>query len=233
MEETIAKEARATLKFARISARKVKIVADLIKGKDNITIEKIEPKIESVAIIGIAAQLGETEDIDQFWDAIKNGKDLVRDFPESRKHDIELCQTSHEEKEYEYKKMGYLNEVSQFDYGFFGMSKKEATKRAEKLLKQIGLEEQLNAFPHTLSGGQKQRVAIMRSLMNNPKMILADEPTASLDAERATEVIDMIKDQIQSKKMIGIMITHDKRLFDYADRGRTEEALWRTGRRYF
>jgi len=99
-----------------------------------------------------------------------------------------------------------------------GMSKKEATKRAEKLLKQIGLEEQLNAFPHTLSGGQKQRVAIMRSLMNNPKMILADEPTASLDAERATEVIDMIKDQIQSKKMIGIMITHDKRLFDYADR---------------
>lgn len=99
-----------------------------------------------------------------------------------------------------------------------GMSKKEAAKRAEKLLKQIGLEEQLNAFPHTLSGGQKQRVAIMRSLMNNPKMILADEPTASLDAERATEVIDMIKDQIQSKKMIGIMITHDKRLFDYADR---------------
>lgn len=99
-----------------------------------------------------------------------------------------------------------------------GMSKKEATKRAEKLLKQIGLEEQLNAFPHTLSGGQKQRVAIMRSLMNNPKMILTDEPTASLDAERATEVIDMIKDQIQSKKMIGIMITHDKRLFDYADR---------------
>lgn len=99
-----------------------------------------------------------------------------------------------------------------------GMSKKEAADRAEKLLTQIGLAEQLNVFPHTLSGGQKQRVAIMRSLMNNPKIILADEPTASLDAERATEVIDMIKNQIQSKSMIGIMITHDKRLFDYADR---------------
>lgn len=99
-----------------------------------------------------------------------------------------------------------------------GMSKKEATDRAEKLLTQIGLAEQLNVFPHTLSGGQKQRVAIMRSLMNHPKIILADEPTASLDAERATEVIDMIKNQIQSKNMIGIMITHDKRLFDYADR---------------
>lgn len=99
-----------------------------------------------------------------------------------------------------------------------GMAKKEATDRAEKLLTQIGLADQLNVFPHTLSGGQKQRVAIMRSLMNNPKIILADEPTASLDAERATEVIDMIKNQIQSKNMIGIMITHDKRLFDYADR---------------
>ena len=54
--------------------------------------------------------------------------------------------------------------------------------------------------------------------MNLPKIILADEPTASLDAERATEVIEMIKNQIQSKKMIGIMITHDKRLFEYADR---------------
>ena len=99
-----------------------------------------------------------------------------------------------------------------------GMSKKDANQRAEALLKQIGLSHRLNVFPHMLSGGEKQRVAIMRALMNNPKIILADEPTASLDAERATEVIEMIKNQIQSKRMIGIMITHDKRLFEYADR---------------
>lgn len=99
-----------------------------------------------------------------------------------------------------------------------GLSKKDASQRAETLLKQIGLSHRLNVFPHMLSGGEKQRVAIMRALMNNPKIILADEPTASLDAERATEVIEMIKNQIQSKKMIGIMITHDKRLFEYADR---------------
>ncbi|ANQ65016.1 ABC transporter ATP-binding protein [Staphylococcus equorum] len=99
-----------------------------------------------------------------------------------------------------------------------GMSKNDANQRAEMLLKQIGLEHRLNVFPHMLSGGEKQRVAIMRALMNNPKIILADEPTASLDAKRATEVIHMIKNQIQSKKMIGIMITHDKRLFQYADR---------------
>ncbi|MGW8037518.1 ABC transporter ATP-binding protein [Staphylococcus xylosus] len=99
-----------------------------------------------------------------------------------------------------------------------GMSKKDADQRAEMLLNQIALSHRLSVFPHMLSGGEKQRVAIMRALMNNPKIILADEPTASLDAERATEVIEMIKNQIQSKKMIGIMITHDKRLFEYADR---------------
>lgn len=99
-----------------------------------------------------------------------------------------------------------------------GMTMKEANQRAETLLKQIGLNHRLTAFPHMLSGGEKQRVAIVRALMNHPKIILADEPTASLDAERATEVIEMIKNQIKSKKMIGIMITHDKRLFEYADK---------------
>lgn len=99
-----------------------------------------------------------------------------------------------------------------------GMTMQEANQRAETLLKQIGLNHRLTAFPHMLSGGEKQRVAIVRALMNYPKIILADEPTASLDAERATEVIEMIKNQIKSKKMIGIMITHDKRLFEYADK---------------
>lgn len=99
-----------------------------------------------------------------------------------------------------------------------GMTMQEANQRAETLLKQIGLNHRLTAFPHILSGGEKQRVAIVRALMNHPKIILADEPTASLDAERATEVIEMIKNQIKSKKMIGIMITHDKRLFEYADK---------------
>ena len=99
-----------------------------------------------------------------------------------------------------------------------GMSSKEAQARAKALLTKIGLEEQLNSYPHMLSGGQQQRVAIMRALMNHPKIVLADEPTASLDASRAQEVVEMIRKQIKANQMIGIMITHDESLFKYADR---------------
>ena len=99
-----------------------------------------------------------------------------------------------------------------------GMSKKEAYQRASKLLTDIGLSDKLNTFPHMLSGGQKQRVAIMRALMNDPKLLLADEPTASLDAKRALSVVKMIKKEIINNDMCGIMVTHDQRLFEYADK---------------
>ena len=99
-----------------------------------------------------------------------------------------------------------------------GMSKREAKLRANELLDEIGLTHRVKSYPYMLSGGEKQRVAIMRAFMNHPKNILADEPTASLDAERARDVVAMIKEQISDKRMIGIMITHDESLFKYADR---------------
>ncbi|UGB06703.1 ABC transporter ATP-binding protein [Staphylococcus sp. HL28] len=99
-----------------------------------------------------------------------------------------------------------------------GMSKNEANQRASKLLSDIGLSDKLNAYPHMLSGGQKQRVAIMRALMNYPKLLLADEPTASLDAKRAISVVNMIKKEIIDNDMCGIMVTYDQRLFEYADK---------------
>ncbi|MHB7941837.1 ABC transporter ATP-binding protein [Staphylococcus capitis] len=99
-----------------------------------------------------------------------------------------------------------------------GMSKREAKLRANELLDEIGLTHRVKSYPYMLSGGEKQRVAIMRAFMNHPKIILADEPTASLDAERARDVVAMIKEQISDKRMIGIMITHDESLFKYADR---------------
>ncbi|PTF97823.1 ABC transporter ATP-binding protein [Staphylococcus chromogenes] len=99
-----------------------------------------------------------------------------------------------------------------------GLAKKEAEERAKQLLEDIGLSHRLITYPHMLSGGEKQRVAIMRAWMNEPQLLLADEPTASLDAKRATEVVEMIKNQVKTKGTIGIMVTHDERLFEYADR---------------
>jgi len=99
-----------------------------------------------------------------------------------------------------------------------GMSKREAKLRANESLDEIGLTHRVKSYPYMLSGGEKQRVAIMRAFMNHPKIILADEPTASLDAKRVRDVVAMIKEQISEKRMIGIMITHDESLFKYADR---------------
>ena len=99
-----------------------------------------------------------------------------------------------------------------------GMSKREAKLRANELLDEIGLTHRVKSYPYMLSGGEKQRVAIMRAFMNHPKIILADEPTASLDAKRVRDVVAMIKEQISEKLMICIMITHDESLFKYADR---------------
>lgn len=127
----------------------------------------------------------------------------------------------------------YLNVTDQLVYvgEMAGMRKKEAKERAEKLLKQIGLSHRLKSYPNELSGGEKQRVAIMRAWMNHPKMILADEPTASLDSKRAIEVAKMIKNSVKENNSIGIMITHDERIFEFADKviklsdGRIEEQV--------
>lgn len=114
----------------------------------------------------------------------------------------------------------YLNVTDQLMYvgQMAGMSKNEAKKRAEKLLIDIGLEHRLKSYPNELSGGEKQRVAIMRAWMNEPKLILADEPTASLDSNRAIEVVKMIRDNVKNNQSIGIMITHDERIFEFADK---------------
>ncbi|MCJ0968725.1 ABC transporter ATP-binding protein [Mammaliicoccus sciuri] len=127
----------------------------------------------------------------------------------------------------------YLNVTDQLVYvgEMAGMRKKDAKERAEKLLKQIGLSHRLKSYPNELSGGEKQRVAIMRAWMNHPKMILADEPTASLDSKRAIEVAKMIKNSVNENNSIGIMITHDERIFEFADKviklsdGRIEEQV--------
>jgi putative ABC transport system ATP-binding protein len=91
-------------------------------------------------------------------------------------------------------------------------------RRAKELLVRLGMEERLNALPRQLSGGQRQRVAIARALINQPALVLADEPTASLDTERAFQVVETLASLVHEQNRAGIMVTHDLRLVEYTDR---------------
>ena len=90
--------------------------------------------------------------------------------------------------------------------------------RARELLSRLGLGERLNNLPGQMSGGQQQRVAIARALIHNPSLVLADEPTASLDTERAYQVVETFAGLIHEQGRAGIMVTHDLRLVEYVDR---------------
>jgi putative ABC transport system ATP-binding protein len=90
--------------------------------------------------------------------------------------------------------------------------------RARELLARLGLGERLNNLPGQMSGGQQQRVAIARALIHNPSLVLADEPTASLDTERAYQVVETFAGLIHEQKRAGIMVTHDLRMVEYVDR---------------
>ncbi|WP_300382145.1 ABC transporter ATP-binding protein [Clostridium sp.] len=98
-----------------------------------------------------------------------------------------------------------------------GKNSKESESHAKKLLEDFGLSHRLNYYPDKLSGGEKQRVAIARALMNKPDIILADEPTASLDGTRGREVVSMIRDEIKKYNKAALMVTHDERVLDLVD----------------
>ena len=89
-----------------------------------------------------------------------------------------------------------------------GTGKKEKREKALKALEQVGLKEQAKKRPNQLSGGQMQRVAIARALVNDPEIILADEPTGALDSETSVQVMDILKKI--SKNHLVIMVTHNK-----------------------
>ena len=95
---------------------------------------------------------------------------------------------------------------------------KAGQQRTVELLTRLGLGDRMNNLPRQLSGGQKQRVAIARALIHNPSLVLADEPTASLDTERAFQVVEIFSDLVHEQKKAGIMVTHDLRMCEFVDR---------------
>ena len=93
-----------------------------------------------------------------------------------------------------------------------------ARRRAEEALKEVGLGHRLNSFPRTMSGGEQQRVAVARALAGQPKLILADEPTAALDSENGQAVMALIAELAKDETRAVLAVTHDPRIVPYADR---------------
>lgn len=98
------------------------------------------------------------------------------------------------------------------------VDKASRKERAEALLKLVGLEGKENNKALQLSGGEMQRVAVARALANNPKYILADEPTGNLDIENRDKIMDLLKTINEKNGSTIIMVTHDEELLKYADR---------------
>lgn len=96
-------------------------------------------------------------------------------------------------------------------------SKRNVAKR-EELMKSLGIYELRHKYPRDLSGGERQRVAIACALYHDPAVILADEPTASLDSEKAFEVVELLAHEAKAKNKGIVMVTHDERLLKYCDR---------------
>ena len=118
-----------------------------------------------------------------------------------------------------YNLISHINILANVELGMTlsGVSKKERRQKAIEVLKKVGLENHINKKPNQLSGGQMQRVAIARALVNNPDIILADEPTGALDSKTSVQIMELIK-EIAKDKLV-IMVTHNSELaHDYANR---------------
>ena len=99
-----------------------------------------------------------------------------------------------------------------------GMDRLEAREKARAILEKLNIGDQADKLPSQLSGGQQQRVAIARALVHEPRLVVCDEPTAALDASSGRRVMDLLRDVAVAEDRACIIVTHDNRIFDLADR---------------
>lgn len=146
-------------------------------------------------------------------EAVYDGKWLINDTRKVRREKIGFIFQSHN-------LIPFLNVienvtlVSQMN----GVSAREANQKGKELLEYLGVGDKELKMPSQLSGGQSQRVAIARSLANNPSIILADEPTAALDGERALSVMELLRKLAHEQNVAVVVVTHDERMLPLFDR---------------
>ena len=97
------------------------------------------------------------------------------------------------------------------------LTKQEKKEKVGQLLKRVGMAHRKDAYPSSLSGGEKQRIAISRAIIHQPKIVFADEPTASLNSKRSKEVMQLIQDLTRSLHITTLLVTHEEEMLQYAD----------------
>jgi putative ABC transport system ATP-binding protein len=99
-----------------------------------------------------------------------------------------------------------------------GVSAREADERTRAMLSAVGLSELASEYPRAISGGEAQRAAVVRALVHDPSLVLADEPTGNLDVENAAEILRLLRDQVKERRASGILVTHSAAAARIADR---------------
>ena len=112
----------------------------------------------------------------------------------------------------------YLTIREQFELVDKFAKKKTDEKKVDEILNRMGISNRKKSYPGELSGGERQRAAISRALYTNPFLLLADEPTASLDSKKTKDVIELLAEQTKNNKRTTVIVTHDNRLLEYCDR---------------
>ena len=116
--------------------------------------------------------------------------------------------------------MGTMNAIENvaLPLSFRGVPKKERMKRAERMIRLVGLEKHKKHRPNQMSGGQQQRVGMARALVLNPDIVFADEPTGNLDSVTSAEMMNLMRNVVNKHRKTLVMVTHDNQLASYADR---------------
>lgn len=149
----------------------------------------------------------------QYW---LNGKEV------SRMNDVDLSRVRNQEIGFVFQTFNLLNRLSALDnvalpLVYAGMKSKERLARAEAVLEQVGLKDRMHHRPNELSGGQRQRVAVARALVNNPSLLLADEPTGNLDTKTSHEIMALFEEIHQQGNTI-VLVTHEEDIAAHAKR---------------
>lgn len=191
------------------------------KALDGVTIAI--DKGEFVAIMGASGSGKSTlMNIIGAIDEASKGKYILSGKNVTALNNKELANIRNREMGYIFQSFNLLEELTiienvEMPLGYAGIRGKERKKRALELLEKVGLEGKKNAYPRQLSGGQQQRVAIARALVNQPGLLLADEPTGNLDSTNGEEVMKQLVELHKEGTTI-ILVTHDDKVASFAER---------------